>query len=221
MNETTGGPATATRRSTHILVAALSALLGFAAVYVTLPSHDNGAREAQGASAGPTAPLSKSSSGQVNSLSTGTMTAFVFRKTPEPVPEITFVDASGQERKLQDWKGKAVLLNLWATWCAPCRKEMPALDQLQKELGGERFEVVAISIDRSGIDGAKKFLDRIKIENLNVYADTSTRTGSQLKAVGMPTTLLIDAQGREVGRLAGPAEWDTPEAKRLVASVLP
>ena len=79
------------------------------------------------------------------------MAAFVFRKAPEALPEVNFQDATGKERTLADWRGKVVLLNLWATWCLPCRKEMPALDRLQKELGSDKFEVVAISVDRKGL----------------------------------------------------------------------
>ena len=91
------------------------------------------------------------------------MAAFVFKKEPEALPEVRFQDANGTEKTLADWRGKVVLLNLWATWCAPCRKEMPALDRLQKELGSTKFEVVAISIDRTGLAGARKFLDETEV----------------------------------------------------------
>ena len=147
------------------------------------------------------------------------MAAFVFKPAPEALPKVTFVDAAGKERTLDDWKGKVVLLNLWATWCAPCRKEMPGLDRLQAELGSDKFEVVAVSVDRTGIAGAKKFLDQIKVEKLAVLADPTARMGTTLRAIGMPATLLLDAEGREIGRLVGPAEWDTPEGKALIQSV--
>jgi thiol-disulfide isomerase/thioredoxin len=113
-----------------------------------------------------------------------------------------------------------VLLNLWATWCAPCRKEMPALDRLQKALGSDGFEVVALNLDRGGVETAKKFLDQIKIEALKLYADPSTRASTELNAVGMPTTILIDRDGRELGRIVGPAEWDGADAQRLIAASL-
>jgi thiol-disulfide isomerase/thioredoxin len=97
---------------------------------------------------------------------------------------------------------------------------MPALDRLQKELGSDSFEVVALAVDRGGVDAAKKFLDSIKVANLKLYADATTRSGSTLKVIGMPTTILIDKDGREIGRLPGPAAWDSAEAKRLVEASL-
>jgi thiol-disulfide isomerase/thioredoxin len=144
------------------------------------------------------------------------MAAFVFRKEPEPLPEFSFQDGTGRERTLADWRGKVVLLNLWATWCAPCRKEMPALDRLQAELGSDRFEVVAVSVDRTGLVGARKFLEETKAARLGLYADPSARLAATLRAIGLPATLLIDAEGREIGRLLGPAEWDSEDAKRLI-----
>jgi thiol-disulfide isomerase/thioredoxin len=113
-----------------------------------------------------------------------------------------------------------VLLNLWATWCAPCRKEMPELDRLQAELGSERFEVVALAVDRAGAEGARKFLAETRVKSLALYVDQTARAGTLLKAIGLPTTILIDAQGREVGRLTGPAVWDSAEAKRLIRAVV-
>jgi thiol-disulfide isomerase/thioredoxin len=206
------------------MVAALSAVLGFAAVYGTLGRPDNGesAGLTQPAAAKVQDEVNKSVSGSpgAKGLNTGSMTSFVFKKTPEELPEIAFVDGSGAAKTLKDFRGKTVLLNLWATWCAPCREEMPALDRLQKELGSETFEVVALAIDRGGIDAAKKFLDGIKVASLKLYADATTRSGSALRVIGMPTTILIDRDGREVGRLPGPAAWDSGEAKRLVEASL-
>jgi thiol-disulfide isomerase/thioredoxin len=148
------------------------------------------------------------------------MAAFVFRQAPEALPEIKFQDAGGRERTLADWRGKVVLLNLWATWCLPCRKEMPALDSLQAALGSDKFEVVALSVDRKGLEASKKFLDETKIEKLGLYVDASTRANSALRVVGLPATLLIDPEGREIGRLLGPAEWDSEDAKRLIRAAV-
>jgi thiol-disulfide isomerase/thioredoxin len=148
------------------------------------------------------------------------MAAFVFKPAPEDLPAVKFQDATGRERMLADWKGKVVLLNLWATWCLPCRREMPALDRLQQDLGSDRFEVVAVSVDRAGLQGARKFLDDTKADRLALYADPSARLATTLRAAGLPATLLIDAQGREIGRLLGPAEWDSEDAKRLIRSAL-
>jgi thiol-disulfide isomerase/thioredoxin len=156
----------------------------------------------------------------VNRLSVGQMAAFVFKKAPEEVTDLPFQDKDGKQRTLKEWQGKVLLVNLWATWCAPCRKEMPSLDRLQAELGSDKFEVLPISADKTGIEGAKKFLDQIKVKNLGVYADPTVRIHSGLKAIGMPASLLIDAKGRELGRLIGPAEWDSPEAKALIKAAI-
>ena len=219
---------------TWAVVGVLSAVAGFLAVYATVGVGDNrpsAVTVAEPAPAPPplSAPPSLGTTAAVaasppgpgrNPLSTGEMAAFVFKPAPEPLPEVAFTDAHGKPRTLADWKGRVVLLNLWATWCAPCRKEMPQLESLQKELGSDKFEVVALSVDRTGIAGAKKFLDQIKVERLGVYADATARAGSALRAIGMPTTLLIDREGREIGRLIGPAEWDGADAKRLIQAAL-
>lgn len=131
--------------------------------------------------------------------------------TPRPLPELRFEDGDGRPLTLADFRGKAVLLNIWATWCAPCRREMPTLDRLQAELGGPHFAVVALSIDRAGLGVVSEFYDEIGIEHLAKYIDESGKASRQLNAVGLPTTLLIDREGREIGRHVGPAEWDTPE----------
>ena len=215
--------------STFAWAAALAALAGFAAVYVTLRGTDNGnssqvatatQSQVRPAAALPPQRDTLPSGPGTNPLSVGHMTAFVFRKTPEPLPATAFMDASGKERSISDWRGKVVLLNLWATWCAPCRKEMPSLDRLQAELGSDKFDVVAVSVDKTGVEGAKKFLDQIKVEKLGVYADPSIKLGTALKAIGMPSTVLVDREGREIGRLVGPAEWDSDEAKQLIQAAL-
>ncbi|WP_136616210.1 MULTISPECIES: TlpA disulfide reductase family protein [Mesorhizobium] len=128
--------------------------------------------------------------------------------TPATVPEISFMDGAGQPKTLADYSGKVVLLNIWATWCAPCRKEMPTLDRLQAKLGGPDFEVVALSMDRKGPDVVKKFYAEIGVTNLALNIDTSAKAMFALDAVGLPMTLVIDRKGKEIGRLIGPAEWD-------------
>ena len=142
---------------------------------------------------------------------------FVLRAhaSPRPVPELVFEDGRGARRTLADFKGKVVLLNVWATWCVPCREEMPALDRLQHKLGGPEFEVVALSIDAGGAAAVKKFYDEIGIRSLGIYVDPASRAMGSLGLVGIPTTLLVDRQGREIGRRTGPAEWDGAEAVRM------
>lgn len=202
-----------------LLIGALSAVTGFALVYVLFGQPQAilvAPVPATKVETAPVPPTSAQSPAAGDKLNQGHMTAFVFKKAPEPLPEVSFTDGAGKAMTLADLKGRKVLLNLWATWCAPCRKEMPALERLQKELGSDKFEVVALSVDRGGIDASKKFLDQIKVTALKLYVDATGRANSTLKAVGLPTTLLIDEQGREIGRLVGPAEWDSEDAKRLV-----
>jgi thiol-disulfide isomerase/thioredoxin len=207
--------------STAVWAAAIAAIAGFAAVYVTLGRPDNAVRPvAQTPTPEPRQPADAPAGPGTNPLSQGQMAAFVFRKAPEALPEVKFLDVAGKERTLADWRGKVVLLNLWATWCLPCRKEMPALDRLQREMGSDTFQVVAVSVDRTGLPGAKKFLADTGAETLALYADPTARMGVALRAAGLPATLLLDRQGREIGRLLGPAEWDGEDAKRLIGAAM-
>ena len=136
---------------------------------------------------------------------------FALHETPQNLPNIRFVTEDGAKGTLEDFRGKVILLNIWATWCPPCVEEMPTLDALQAELGGPGFEVVALSIDRAGPDVVRKFLNRIGVVYLELYVDETRMSYTALLAVGLPATLLIDAEGRELGRLIGPADWDDPE----------
>lgn len=135
---------------------------------------------------------------------------FQLHKTPRPVAEIAFENAQGKALSLSDFLGKTVLVNIWATWCGPCRREMPTLDRLQAQLGGASFEVLALSIDRAGQKPVEKFYRDVGIQNLALYIDASGKSTRALGVIGLPTTLLIDRRGREIGRLVGPAEWDAP-----------
>jgi thiol-disulfide isomerase/thioredoxin len=144
---------------------------------------------------------------------------FVMHEAPKAVGAISFRDERRQVRTLADFKGKVMLLNLWATWCVPCRGEMPALDRLQAALGGPDFEVVPLSIDR-GVDAVKKFYAETGVHNVGIFIDTSGQAARALGAVGVPTTLLIDRAGREVGRIVGPAEWDAPQVVEFVKPVI-
>jgi thiol-disulfide isomerase/thioredoxin len=153
-------------------------------------------------------------------LARGEVAAVGIASEPKRLPELTFTDAGGKPRALGDFHGKTVLLNLWATWCVPCRKEMPALDALQARLGGEAFEVVAVNIDTRNLDKPKTWLQEVGITRLGYYADPSAKVFQDLKAIGkafgMPTTLLVDPQGCELGALAGPAEWASDDAVKLI-----
>lgn len=213
MNDGNTPPAPRTSTAAVIAVAAMAALVGFAAVYGTLGRPDNSGL------AGRKAAQAETDAAGPRRRAPG-LPAFVYKTAPAPLADVGFVDGSGAPKTLKDFRGKTVLLNLWATWCAPCREEMPSLDRLQQELGSDVFQVVALAVDRTGLDSARKFLEGINVKSLALYADPTTRSGSALKAVGMPTTILIDAEGREIGRLPGPAEWDSADAKRLVQEAI-
>jgi thiol-disulfide isomerase/thioredoxin len=145
---------------------------------------------------------------------------FILLDQPRAVAAINFGDGQGRARSLADFKGKVVLLNIWATWCVPCRKEMPALDRLQTSLGGRNFAVVPLSIDRGGRETVAKFYAEIGIRELPVYTDTSGEALRALGAVGLPTTLVLDRAGEEIARIVGPAEWDAPEVVEFLKAMI-
>ena len=131
--------------------------------------------------------------------------------SPKAIPELHFVDATGRTKSLADFRGKLVLLNVWATWCEPCREEMPTLDRLQARLGGDRFQVLALSVDQQGASIARKFYDEVAIKTLPLYVDPTAKAAFVLGAPGLPITLLVDRNGREIGRHLGAVKWDAPE----------
>jgi thiol-disulfide isomerase/thioredoxin len=135
---------------------------------------------------------------------------------PYALPEVRFQDDKGRDLRLGDFRGRVVVLNVWATWCVPCRKEMPTLDRLQARLGGKDFLVVALSLDRKGVEAVRGFYQEVGVENLAIYVDPSGKGSYALAIPGVPTTLLIDREGREVARKMGEAEWDGPEMVSLV-----
>ncbi len=157
-------------------------------------------------------------------LAKGEVAAVQVPKASQKIPNLAFKGPDGQVTSLAALEGKTLLVNLWATWCVPCRKEMPALDRLQQQLGGKDFEVVAINIDQRNLDRPKRFLDEIGVKALAYYSDADAKVFQDLqkigRALGMPTTLIIDAKGCELGHLAGPAEWDSPDAVALIKAAM-
>jgi thiol-disulfide isomerase/thioredoxin len=146
---------------------------------------------------------------------------FVMRSEPKPMPELSFTDASGKIRSLSEFKGKVVLLNIWATWCGPCRKEMPTFDRLQAALGGPDFEIVPLSVDRKGMEVVEKFYAENGIKSLARYVTGSSNEAfEKLALFGLPVTLLINRQGQELGRREGPAEWDSPETTAFLKTIV-
>jgi thiol-disulfide isomerase/thioredoxin len=136
---------------------------------------------------------------------------FTFYKKPGPMPELKFVNRKKRVITLDAFHGSVVLLNIWATWCVPCREEMPALDRLQKELGGPDFEVVALSIDRGQSFTIEKFYQELGLESLKIYHDPTGGVTYTLHVPGIPATFLIDRKGQGLGYVIGPIEWDSPE----------
>ena len=163
---------------------------------------------------------SATNSSKFKALATGPMKSFVVHKTRQELKKFTFKNGEGKELSVADWKGRVMLMNLWATWCAPCRKEMPHLADLQKQLGSDKFEVVAISVDRKGLEASKAFLLKAGADNLKIYLDRSTEVLGKMHAPGLPATILIDKNGKEIGRLLGPAVWNSPEAIKMIKAAI-
>jgi thiol-disulfide isomerase/thioredoxin len=189
---------------------------GFAWVYLTNGGLGNG--DAAFCSADRTV------TDRMKPLAHGEVAGVLVPDRPRKLPAVSFKDGEGKVLSLNDFAGKTVLVNLWATWCAPCREEMPWLDQLQGELGGPDFQVVAVSIDTQQPEKAKAFLDELKIANLSFFQDSSGKLFQDMKlagrAVGLPTTLLIDKEGCEIGYLPGPAHWASEDAKKMIRAAL-
>ena len=151
---------------------------------------------------------------------TSTRAGLIVWAEPKPVDNVSFVDGEGKPRSLADFRGKVVLLNLWATWCVPCRQEMPTLDRLQAKLGGNDFHMVALSLDQGGLQVVRDFYREIGIQHLQIYLDEQMQTLQSLGAFGLPATLLLDREGREIGRKVGAAEWDSPQVIEFVQEVM-
>jgi thiol-disulfide isomerase/thioredoxin len=196
---------------------AAGAILGFAGVYGI------GGRE-RNAGGDPACRAAVDTARRIAPLIHGDIAALTPAATGLRLPDVTFRDAAGQARTLSGWRGKTVLLNLWATWCVPCRKEMPALDALQDALGGDRFAVVAVNIDTRDPDKPRTWLKEAGIARLGYYHDEKAKIFQDLKAVGrapgMPTSILIDAHGCEIAMLAGPAEWAGADALTLIRAAI-
>ena len=140
--------------------------------------------------------------------------------SPREMLSPPFVDGTGRDLTLENFRGRVVLLNIWATWCVPCREEMPTLDALQSRLGGDDFHVLPLSIDRAGLKVVRRFYDEIGIQHLDMYLADSTRAMLAFGALGLPTTILIGRDGKELGRLVGPAEWDSSEITDQIQSII-
>ncbi len=152
---------------------------------------------------------------------TGYYADFVHAARPEKAPDIPFFGAGGKIYTLADFRGKVVLVNFWATWCPACIVEMPLLDSLQARLGGKDFMVLTISQDGGGMPVVKRFLKKRKLFNLPIFIDKDRRLGIAFDQSLLPTSMLLDAEGRELGRIIGPVEWDSPETMAFLRRYLP
>jgi len=207
-----------------IAIAGLAGLLaGGAAIYVkeSLSGNATGAV----ASADPAAcPLAAARAEAITPFSKGQVAAMRTVDEHRPLPELVFDGPDGKKKTIADFAGKTLLVNLWATWCVPCREEMPALNALEKDLGSDRFEVVAINIDTGDDEKPKTFLDETKVHDLAYYRDASMGVFNTLKkeglAFGLPVTLLMDDKGCLISAMNGPAAWDSGDAKALINAAL-
>jgi thiol-disulfide isomerase/thioredoxin len=210
-------PVTTRRIPFAIGAVLIGAVLGFAGVYGIGGLKRNASGDA---ACSPAVALA----GKIAPLAHGEVAALTMATAPLRLPDLAFLDADGQPKKLSDWRGRTVLVNLWATWCVPCRKEMPALQELQTKLGGPNFEVVAVNIDTRDPDKPKKFLKDANLTRLDFFSDEKAKVFQDLKSVGralgMPTSVLVDGQGCEIATIAGPAEWGSDDAVKLIQAAI-
>ena len=208
----------ATRRIPLVIATVvLGGTIGFAALYGL-----GGVR--RGPSGDPACRAAVDTARRIAPLAQGEVAALTMATAPLRIPDLAFEDADGGQKKLSDFRGKTVLVNLWATWCVPCRKEMPALDALQAKLAGPSFEVVAINIDTRDPDKPRNFLKEANLTRLGYFSDQKAKSFQDLKAIGralgMPTSVLVDPQGCEIATIAGPAEWASEDALKLIRAAI-
>jgi thiol-disulfide isomerase/thioredoxin len=217
MPETSPPRPAATRRIPLVIGAVvIGGLIGYAAMT------SFGLRGSAGGD--PTCRAAVETARKIAPLAHGEVAALTMATAPLKLPDLTFEDADGKPKKLSDWHGKTVLVNLWATWCVPCRREMPSLEGLQTKLQGPNFEVVAINIDTRDADKPRKFLNDAKLTRLGYFNDQKAKTFQDLKAIGralgMPTSVLVDGHGCEIATIAGPAEWNSDDAVKLIEAAI-
>ena len=178
----------------------------------------------QGPSGDPACRAAVATAQRIAPLAHGEVAALAMATAPLRLPDLAFEDAEGKPRNLSDFRGKTVLVNLWATWCVPCRKEMPSLDALQAKLGGPDFEVVAINTDTRDPEKPKNFLKEINVTRLGYFSDPKGKSIPDLRAIGrapgLPTSVLVDPQGCEIAFIAGPAEWASDDALNLIRAAM-
>ena len=155
---------------------------------------------------------------EVASLREGDMKKLAIHEAPVPVPEVGLVDADDAPRSLAEYRGKWVVLNFWATWCAPCRYEMPSLDRLQAAM--PEIAVVPVATGRNAVPGMRRFFAEVGIANLPILRDPTSELARSMKVMGLPVTVILNPEGQEVARLIGDAEWDSDSAKAIMAALV-
>lgn len=150
----------------------------------------------------------------------GDMRKLNFHSAPIETTDVGFVGEDAQDMTLADFEGKYIVLNFWATWCAPCRKEMPHLSALQNTLGGDGFEVVTIATGRNPLPGMQRFFAEIEVDNLPLHTDARQSLARNLGVLGLPVTLLINPQGKEIARMQGDADWSGDNAIAILQTLM-
>ncbi|ACB97169.1 thiol:disulfide interchange protein TlpA [Beijerinckia indica] len=223
MTENLEPAALKTRRRRYALPLMLLCLLALGAISLYEIRSPGGKKAVENIADEQACLASRKAAERIKPLIHGEVAALILSEAPKPVSKISFHRPDGSDASLEDFAGKTLLLNLWATWCVPCRQEMPALDRLQAQLGSPNFEVVAVNIDTARLDKPNAFLDEIGVKSLTRYADSKAEIFQTLrqagKVLGLPTTMLVGKDGCEIATMAGPAQWDSAEAQALIKAV--
>lgn len=200
-------------------IVAVAVVAGAVAVYVNASGNSNGVATASADCAGAVAAAARA-----KPFAKGELAAFRPADEPRALGDLAFNDADGKPVTLAGLGNGAALVNFWATWCVPCRTEMPTLDRLEAAMGGDSFSVVPVNIDLNATERARAFLDEIGVAHLPFYSESSGALFKDLKrralAIGLPTTVLVDGKGCEIGVLEGPAEWDSEDAQALIRAAM-